>query len=483
MKRCFLLLVDGLRPDVAERELAAGRLPHLADMVREGGTSRAVTVFPSTTSVAYLPFLTGCTPGRCNIPSIRWLDRAAYAGRWWQDRESMRSYCGYQTGRLDGDIDPTVRTIFELVPESMAIFTMISRGLTAERDPAQGARRFWGAVAHYAQWHQPSDGAVAKHLFRAVEEPWRFVFAQFPAVDGYTHQSTPEGPKVLRALRAFDDTIGRLRARLRERGELDDSLIILVSDHGAAPVHTHLDLADWFRVQGVPTVSHPVLWERAPRAAVMVAGNCSAAVYARPGTVRPERWTLEALRRPEAFGAGHDVVAALIDEPAVAFVAAEDAGGGVRVASVAGEAVVERPATDRIRYRPISGDPLGIGGAWEAPDRDWLDATADGRYPDAPYQLLDQFRSARGGDLVVIAKAGYDFRKRFEVPEHKAGHGSLIREHMLTPVWASEPLPPGLLRTADVFPAMLEWLGVDVPEGIDGEAVWSPGAEPAPREA
>ena len=40
-----------------------------------GGRTRAITVFPSTTSVAYLPFLTGCTPGHCNIPSIRWLDR------------------------------------------------------------------------------------------------------------------------------------------------------------------------------------------------------------------------------------------------------------------------------------------------------------------------------------------------------------------------------------------------------------------------
>ena len=73
--RCFLLLVDGLRPDVGEARLAAGDLPHLADMLARGGHTRAITVFPSTTSVAYLPFLTGCTPGHCNIPSIRWLDR------------------------------------------------------------------------------------------------------------------------------------------------------------------------------------------------------------------------------------------------------------------------------------------------------------------------------------------------------------------------------------------------------------------------
>ncbi|HEY0351919.1 MAG TPA: alkaline phosphatase family protein, partial [Gemmatimonadales bacterium] len=77
MNRCFLLLVDGLRPDVAEARLAAGDLPHLSAMLEQGGRTIAITGFPSTTSVAYLPFLTGGAPGRCDIPSIRWLDRGA----------------------------------------------------------------------------------------------------------------------------------------------------------------------------------------------------------------------------------------------------------------------------------------------------------------------------------------------------------------------------------------------------------------------
>src|ERR1041384_5541281 len=136
MRRCFLLLIDGLRADVAETELAAGHLPNLARLVGKGGVGRAITAFPSTTSVSYLPFLPGCTPGRCNIPSIRWLDRARYDERWWRSRDAVRSYCGYQAGMLDGDIEADVRTMFELVPESVGIFTMISRGLPPERNPA-----------------------------------------------------------------------------------------------------------------------------------------------------------------------------------------------------------------------------------------------------------------------------------------------------------------------------------------------------------
>jgi len=470
--RCFLLLVDGLRPDVGEARLAAGDLPHLADMLARGGHTRAITVFPSTTSVAYLPFLTGCTPGHCNIPSIRWLDRRRYGGQWWRERGAVRSYCGYQAPQLDADIAPGVRTLFELVPESIGIFTPVAKGLTPDRDPSRRERQLWGALAHYAQWHQPSDDAVARHLLRAVEGPARFVFAQFPAVDGYTHQSHPEAESVLRSLRQVDRVVGRLVARLRARGELERSLVLVVSDHGSAIVHTHLDLPEWFRAQGVPTLSHPVLWEREPRAAVMVAGNASAMVYARPGVPRPHRWPIEQLRRPEAFGVGRDLVAALLREPSVGLLAAES-DGGVWVGSTEGSALLRR-TRHGIAYRPLEGDPLAVGGPRSGTLREWLQATWDDEYPDAAYHLLDQFRGDRAGDLLVVAREGYDFRRRFEIPEHKSGHGSLVRSHMQTPVWSSAPLPAEPIRTVDLFPAMLSWLGEPVPEGLDGEAIWLP---------
>jgi hypothetical protein len=473
MNRCFLLLVDGLRPDVADARLSAGELPHLQAMLASGGRSMAITGFPSTTSVSYLPFLTGCTPGHCDIPSIRWLDRSAYTGRWWRDRAALRSYCGYQSALLDQDIRADVRTIFELVPESIGIFTPVSRGLDRERDPSRLERQIWGTVAHIAMWHQPSDDAVSRHLLRAAEGDWKFVFAQFPAVDGYTHQSGHNSAKVHRALRRVDATVGELRRRLQQRGELTKSLILLVSDHGATPVHTHLDLAEWFRARGVTTLAHPVLWERNPQAAVMVAGNGSAMVYAEPTAARPQRWPIERLRGPDSFDGGRGLVAALLREPAVALLAAESEAGGIWVGSAHGSALL-RPRGGQIAYQPTFGDPLRVGGAWCGSARDWLGRTWNHPYPDAPFQLLDQFRSGRSGDLLVIAHEGYDFRARFEIPEHREGHGSLIRAHMQTPVWSSVPAPAPPLRTADLFPSMLHWLGVPIPDHLDGQLVWKP---------
>jgi len=463
VNRALLLLIDGLRADVAESELAAGRLPHLAALTERGARRRAATVFPSTTSVAYLPFLTGCLPGRCNVPSIRWLDRAQYRGRWWLDREAVRSYCGYQAGRLDGDIAPEIRTIFDLVPESVAIFSMVTRGLQADGDRIPGARKFWGTVSHYTENHQPGDNAVAAELLRLTTADWRFGFAQFPAVDGHTHAAHPTASRVLASLHRVDRTIGEVMQRLD-----DDTLLMVVSDHGAAPVTSHLDLATWFRAHGARTLAHPVLWTRDPQVAVMVAGNAQAALYAAPGSTRTTRLPWQEARRPGAFGIARDVVAMLLEEPAVALIAGEADDGTVHVASRGGEATLHHRGA-AIGYRPITGDPLHVGGAISRTPAEWLDASIDSPFPDAAVNLIDQFRSPRTGDLVIAASEGHDFREAWERPEHKSGHGSLIAAHMRTPLWSNHPLPDRAFRTVDVFPRLLEHLGVPVPEGIDGD--------------
>jgi len=152
-------------------------------------------------------------------------------------------------------------------------------------------------------------------------------------------------------------------------------------------------------------------------------------------------------------------------------VAAEEESGVVTIADDAGEATLAR-TSGGIRYTPRTGDPLRIGGPYEAGDRDWLTRSFDAAMPDAAYQLLDQFRADRTGDLIVIANEGYDFRDRFEIPEHKAGHGSLIRAHMQTPLWTNRRLASVPLRTIDLFPTMLDWLGVPLPDNLDGELVW-----------
>ena len=43
---------------------------------------------------------------------------------------------------------------------------------------------------------------------------------------------------------------------------------------------------------------------------------------------------------------------------------------------------------------------------------------------------------------------------------------------MHTPLWSNRRLGDVPLRTMDLFPTMLHWLGLPLPDNLDGELVW-----------
>lgn len=461
-RRAVLLLIDGARPDVLQELVAAGDLPNVSRYVLEPGSMvPATTVFPSTTCVAYLPFLTGCYPGTCNVPGIRWLDVARYGGRWWRDREHVRSYCGYQGARLDGDIGPAVPSIFDLVPDSVAICTPIARGLRRAQSRACSARTLHGGLAHFTGRFGPLDRAVGRALLRTVRQRPELTFAVFPGVDGATHNHDPWHPAVADCYRTFDRILGAYAAA---DGLDDEPLVVLVSDHGLSSVTRHTDVALALERMGYRTLRHPVLWRRNPTMAVMVSGNGAAHVYLHPGRPRDRRYLLTEIECGEVAGVSRMLVDHLTGLPGIALVAAPDAAGVV-VASRQGRARV-RPVPGGIAYEPLSADVLELGAAAVFADREWHRRTIDDRFPDAPAQLLQIFRSPRAGDLVVVAEEGADLRDQWEIPEHRSGHGSLIREHMRCLVAANVPLPHPL-RTVDVFPLLLQSLHRAIPEATD----------------
>jgi len=460
-RRVVFVLMDGARPDVMRDLLDRGDLPNLARWVIEpGGFTVGTTVFPSTTGVAYFPFLYGCYPGTANVPGIRWLDRAAAAGDWRSQWRAARSYCGLaQVGWINDDhgLGPS---IFDLVPESLAICTPLTRGLRPGAHLMTGRRAVLGVLAHYAGTWQALDNAVADAwLSVASRDDWRFLFVVFPGLDGLTHLTDPSHPDVVASYRAVDAALGRFVTRARDRG--DPIALFVASDHGASTVREHKDIALELEALGWATIRHPMhVWRRGARAAVMVSGNASVQIYLEPrsGRVTP----LDAREIPE------DLVRHLLGLDAVRLAAWRDGTGGVMVA--AGEERARLRANGaRVCYEPLLGDPLHLGRVpIDAEDRDLHVLTRAGGLPDAPQQILQLFRSSRAGDVVLAARLGADFRGPWEIPEHRSGHGSLIAEHMEVPIATNVPLPESPLRTVDIMPAMLECLGVAIPQGIDG---------------
>ena len=459
-RRAVLVLIDGARCDVLRALLGRGDLPNLARWVIEsGGLTTGTTVFPSTTGVAYIPFLFGRYPGSVGIPGIRWLDRRGAAGGWREQWRAARSYCGVQGGWLNRDIAPAP-SLFDLVPESIAICTPLTRGLGSGGNRLTFRRAALGAAAHYIGTYPALDRAIAGAWLDAAAEAWRFMFVVFPGVDGISHLKDPFHAAVLESYRLVDRALGAFVARVRKEGELP--AFFVVSDHGMTVMRDHADPAVLLEADGVRTLRHPVhVWRRRARVATMVSGNASVQLYFDPRSGRERPLTESAI--PTA------ILERLLALPAVRLAAcrgdAGRAGGGIVVRTEGGRARLTE-SSGLISYQPESGDPLGLGGSVELDDRDLLARTRETALPDAPRQLLQLFQSPRAGDLALAASPGADFRGPWEIPEHRAGHGSLIAEHMEVPIAASVALPDSPIRTVDLMPTVLERLDVAVPSGV-----------------
>lgn len=464
-RRAFFFLLDGAACDLFEELLAAGELPSVARAFERGRLGRGTSVFPTVTGVAYAPFVTGLFPGRSDIPGIRWFDRREYA-RTPLSASRFRDYTGLGSYLMDRDLSRHARTLFELIRPSMNIFNGIARGTGIRKNAAYFLRiPYLARMLMTGDWSAIEDKGD-EYLVAAVRRDERYVFHTHLSVDAYSHGHGPRHPRVLNAYRRFDRTLGLVLKGLAARGQLEDTLLCVSSDHGHTEVSRHLDLEGFFERRKLRTLYFPYsvsTWFRCD-VACMVGGNGMAHVYLRGGrgwAVPPTRDELETLHP--------GLVDDLLAEEAVHLVAHREEDGSVRVRARAGDAVV-RLDGEHVEYSVVRGaDPFGYGGLAARMTRaELLARTADQAYPDAPLQLAQLFDSARTGDLVVSALPGWDLRARFENPEHRSSHGTLHRGHMQVPLGLSHPTDGAPARTADVYPTILSLLGYPLPPHIDG---------------
>lgn len=467
-RACVMLLADGARADLFERLLEEGQLPNIArHVVERGDYRRASTVFTSTTGPAHVPFLTGMFPGTADIPGIRWFDRRKYRPDLGGGALRMRSYVGAEAGLVNADLNPRARTLFELCENPLNIFGFVTRGLPKRAD-IEGGRKLWlWPHAHSSGDYTQADGWAARAAERVMHRTSEFVFVMFPGIDGHAHHFAPDDERTLNSYRTVDRAVRKIANVLSHEGTYDNTLIVICSDHGHSEVLEHYDVAVALeREHGLRVAYHMgrTLTVR-PEAVACVSGNGMAHLYFAAGD-----WLRPPVR--EQIEAAHPgLLARLREEPAVDVLATRAGAGELIVESRRGRARLVDTG-DGVRYQVEGSDPFGFAELpLEMSGDDALERTFDSAHPDALVQVAQLARSARSGDVFLSSVPGFDLRERFEAQEHLSGHGALHAAHMHVPLAMSAPFGDGgPVRTADVYPTVLRFLGREVPEGIDGVA-------------
>lgn len=213
----ILISIDGFRADYLQR----GATPVLAQLAAEGASGPMKPSFPSVTFPNHYTLVTGLHPDHHGIVGNNMVDaelgrfslgnkQAVTDRRWWDQGEPI--------------------------------------WVSAERQGVKTATMFWpGSEAdirgvrpsYWAPFDQsmPGDARVDQVLtwldLPAAQRP-ALTTLYFDIVDTMGHHHGPDAPQTLEATRSVDASIGRLVEGLKARGLYENTILVVVSDHGMA---------------------------------------------------------------------------------------------------------------------------------------------------------------------------------------------------------------------------------------------------------
>ena len=488
-KRFIFIIIDGAPYAIFKELLENGDLPNIKKyVVDRGSLNKAISVFPSTTGPAFIPFFMGLYPGTANIPGIRWLSKSNFRLPHRFKRPGICSYMGLDGLRFEADLPPGIPTLFNFFSPASNIYNLLARGCPTSKNLTHWIKPFVYTYAHFShRWRFVNQIAI-RNLHKAAEAGDQFITCLFPAVDTLSHHLNIQAPQVLQTYREIDTAIGHLVHILQTSNTLQETLILITSDHGMSDTHTHIDIPQHLDDGGWRCLHYPKVWRQGAISASMVSGNGMTHLYFKnnsDGKGWGKRTPFEKLHQ---IG----VISSLLELEGLALVAGQSETGDIIVQSRTGHGRISchLQHTDggnsqsvtttfksadslRFSYQFTGTDPLGYGVHYNnLSSREALRETYNSLYPDGIVQLWQIFKGERTGDLVLSAETGYDLRARYEVPEHRATHGALIAEHLHIPLATNYPIAEPCIRSVDIFPTVLSLCGhnVAVPH-IDGSVV------------
>ena len=333
-KRFIFILIDGAPYEIFKALIENGDLPNIKKhVVDRGSLNKAVSVFPSTTGPAFIPFFMGLYPGTANIPGIRWMSKSNFHTPHRFKRPGICSYMGLDGLRFEADLPPGFPTLFNFFSPVSNIYNPLARGCPSAKNLTGWIKPLVYTYAHFSHRWRFVNQIAARHLHKAVEAGDKFVMCLFPAVDTFSHLTEIQSPQVLQTYREIDTAIGNLVHTLQKANTLQETLILITSDHGMTDTHTHIDVPQHLDDGGWRCLHYPKIWRQRAVSASMVSGNGMTHLYFKNnsgGKGWGERTPFENLHKM-------GVISSLIELEGLGFVAGQSETGDIIVQNRGGQ--------------------------------------------------------------------------------------------------------------------------------------------------
>lgn len=252
-RNLILISIDGLRSeDLANPAL---RLPHIRALAARGATvTHLETSFPSVTWCVHTTMITGTHPNKHGVLGNRVLDRISGTGldhfgdRTWDKEEAVLVPTLYDEAQRAGLTTASIcwpetrgaRTIDWNIPEfyEQHLFERhCTPALWQElRDLGYPVHRYgeWSAQHALGPMQDWLSAEAAVHLLR-TRQP-RLLMVHFLVADSFQHDYGSGSPESDWAFNYLDDQVGKILAAVAERGLTDRTNVMVLGDHGFAPI-------------------------------------------------------------------------------------------------------------------------------------------------------------------------------------------------------------------------------------------------------
>ncbi len=267
IRHVFIVSVDGMMPEAYLNPDTYGlKVPTLREIVRRGAYSEGARgVFPTMTYPSHTSMVTGVNPGTHGIISNHPRDPLGQLPRAWQwYSEDIRVATLWDLARAKGLSTAIVYWPVTLGARATALVPEFWRQAPGTPEDAKlnfaistpglleaVARRFPDFRAKFVPPRAQDEALtdVAVHLIETLQP--NLLLLHIFDVDHWQHEDGPLAGRALPALETADQQIARVIAAAKKAGIWNQTVLVVVSDHGFARTAQRVRPGVWLREKGL----------------------------------------------------------------------------------------------------------------------------------------------------------------------------------------------------------------------------------------